>query len=57
MGEISIIGLDIAKQVFHAHGVDASAMRLEVLEDRLGCPPDNHPTSSLARHRFTSLFR
>lgn len=24
MGEISMIGLDIAKQVFHAHGVDAS---------------------------------
>ena len=23
MGEISIIGLDIAKQVFHAHGADA----------------------------------
>ncbi|HWB47033.1 MAG TPA: hypothetical protein VG900_16490 [Hyphomicrobiaceae bacterium] len=24
MGEISIIGLDIAKQVFHAHGADAT---------------------------------
>jgi transposase len=24
VGEISIIGLDIAKQVFHAHGADAT---------------------------------
>ena len=28
MGEISTIGLDIAKQVFHAHGADASGARL-----------------------------
>ncbi len=25
MGEVAAIGLDIAKQVFHAHGVDAGA--------------------------------
>ena len=28
MGEISTIGLDIAKQVFHAHGADASGTPL-----------------------------
>ena len=28
MGEISTIGLDIAKQVFHAHGADASGRQL-----------------------------
>ncbi len=28
MGEISTIGLDIAKQVFHAHGADASGVPL-----------------------------
>ena len=28
MGEISTIGLDIAKQVFHAHGADASGAPL-----------------------------
>ncbi len=28
MGEVTIIGLDLAKQVFHVHGADASGARL-----------------------------
>ena len=57
MSEVSIIGLDIAKNVFHAHGADASGRalfsrkigRAKLLEFFAGQPPLHGRAGSLWR--------
>ena len=58
MGEVSTIGVDIAKSVFQIHGVDADGMvvirrrvgRAKVLEFLAGLPPCSLAWKRVQRH-------
>jgi transposase len=57
MGEVSTIGVDIAKSVFQIHGIDADGAvvirkrvgRARVLEFFADLPPDPRPGENAAR--------